>query len=163
MKKKYGARELELAAASAAAPKTGAPAALAGEVMAMLSRRGFRPERTAGDVPFPPQIDESLAERIADWLGHYAFRLFLRGAIQKPEGFVPVETTRYLTQSQAWSYAEILVNMGLAEKASPGRYRLKWPAKSFGGTLEWYVGRELARRFGFDVATGVKLHVPGVG
>ncbi len=37
------------------------------------------------------------------------------------------------------------------------------PAKSFGGTLEWYVARELHRRFGFDVATGVKFHAPGVG
>jgi Holliday junction resolvase len=36
-------------------------------------------------------------------------------------------------------------------------------AKSFGGTLEWYVARELRRRFGFDVAAGVRFHARGVG
>jgi hypothetical protein len=163
MKRKHSVIELEFKAAAAAPPKTGMAAAPAGEAMAMLARRGLQPEKTTGDVPFPQPLGEALAERIAEWLGHYAFRLFLRGAIQKPEGFVPVETTRYLTRHQLRSYADILVDLGLAEKGLPGRYRLKWAARSFGGTLEWYVGRELARRFGFDVATGVKLHVPGLG
>jgi hypothetical protein len=40
---------------------------------------------------------------------------------------------------------------------------LLWAAKSFGGTLEWYVARELSRRLGFDVAAGVKVHARGVG
>jgi hypothetical protein len=40
---------------------------------------------------------------------------------------------------------------------------LVWAAKSFGGTLEWYVARELQRRFGFDVAAGVRFHARGVG
>jgi len=162
MKRKPGVRELELGAASAAPPKTTAPA-LAGEAMAMLARRGLRPERTVGDVPFSQPLDERVAERLSELLGHYAFRLFLRGAIQKPEGFLPVETTRYLTQEQSAEYAESLVELGLAEKSPRPRYRLKSTARSFGGTLEWYVGRELALRFGFDVATGVKLHVPGLG
>jgi hypothetical protein len=56
-----------------------------------------------------------------------------------------------------------LESLGLAEKTSSRRYRLKWPARSFGGTLEWYVGRELERKFGFSVATGVKLHIRGGG
>ena len=131
--------------------------------MAMLARRGLRPEKTIGDLPFPAQLEERIAARLSEWLGHYAFRLFLRGAIQKPEGFLPVETTRYVALEQSTEYAEALVELGLAEISSRGRYTLKYPARSFGGTLEWYVGRELARRFGFDVATGVKLHVPGLG
>src|SRR5262249_388650 len=36
-------------------------------------------------------------------------------------------------------------------------YKLKYPARSFGGTLEWYVAQELRRRLGFEVATGLKL------
>ncbi len=129
----------------------------------MLVRRGLRPEKSPTDVPFPNHLEEECAERLSELLGHYAFRLFLRGAIQKPEGFLPVETTRYLTQEQSRGYAESLVALGLAENCTPGRYTLKYDARSFGGTLEWYVGRELARRFGFDVATGVKLHFPGLG
>jgi hypothetical protein len=31
------------------------------------------------------------------------------------------------------------------------------------GCFEWYVGRELRRWLGFDVATGVKFHARGVG
>jgi hypothetical protein len=162
MKRKPGAQELEFEAASAAPPKT-VPLWSGGEAMAMLARRGFRPEQTIGDVPFPLPPDENLAEKISEMLGHYAFRLFLRGAIMRREGFSPIETTRYLTKDQAENYSEALVSLGLAEKNSRGRYRLKWAARSFGGTLEWYVGRELRRRFGFDVATGVKLHVPGIG
>jgi hypothetical protein len=163
MKRKPGARELELGAASAAPPKAAALPAPAGEAMAMLVRRGFRPEKTAGDIPFPRQLDSQVEEKLSLWLGHYAFRLFLRGAIQKPEGFLPAQTTRYLTQDQSKGYAEVLVELGLAEKMARGRYRLIWAARSFGATLEWYVGRELVRRFGFDVATGVKVHVSGVG
>jgi hypothetical protein len=129
----------------------------------MLARRGLRPEKTAGDVPCPPRLEDPLADKLSEWLGHYAFRLFFRGAIQKSAGFLPADTTRYLTKAQSKSYAEILVDLGLAEAIPRGRYRLKWAARSFGGTLEWYVGRELEQRFGFDVATGVKLHVRGVG
>jgi len=163
MKRKPGARELELDEASAGPPKALRLPPPAGEAMAMLTRRGLRPEMTVGDVPFPAQFEEPTAARLSERLGHYAFRLFLRGAIQKPEGFLPVEATRYLALERSAEYAEALVALGLAEISSFGQYKLKYPARSFGGTLEWYVGRELARRFGFDVATGVKLHVPGLG
>jgi hypothetical protein len=163
MKKKLSARELELRGAGNLRPANPAVALPAGEPMRMLVRRGLRPAKTPADVPFPPQLDPELADRIAGWLGHYAFRLFLRGAIQKAEGFRPAETTRYLTSKQLETYAGILVDLGIGEKISPDRYRLKWQARSFGGTLEWYVGRELERRFGFEVAMGVKLHARGAG
>jgi hypothetical protein len=129
----------------------------------MLVRRGFRPTQARLDVPFPENLEARTAEQLAQLLGHYAFRLFLRGAIQKPEGFAPEEATQYLGRAQAKERAESLVGLGLAERLSRGRFRLVWGAKSFGGTLEWYVARELQRRFGFDVASGVRLHARGVG
>lgn len=163
MKKKRNAFEAETAAAADARLLGGAPPSPAGEAMAMLARRGLRPEQAPGDVPFPAPWDGRMAECFSQWLGHYAFRLFLRGAIQRSRGFLPAETTRYLTSSQAKAYAEILADLGLAEKMARGRYRLLYPARSFGGTLEWYIGRELARRYGCDVATGVQLHARGSG
>jgi hypothetical protein len=162
MKRKRKAHELESSAA-AAVPEIPVMQVPAGEAIAMLARRGLRPEKASGDVPFIQPLDEQLADRLSQWLGHYAFRLFLRGAILKPEGFHPSETTRYLTKAQSRNYAEALVDLRLAERISRSRYRLKWAAHNFGGTLEWYVGRELERRLGFNVATGVKLHVPGAG
>ena len=163
MIRKSGTRDLELKAVAARPSEIHAPPAPAGEAMAMLARRNLHPEGTRDDVPLPQPFDDTLANRFSEWLGHYAFRLFLRGAINQTEGFLPADTTRYLTKHQSRSYAEALVEMGIAEKISTTRYRLKCPARSFGGTLEWYVGRELERRYGFDVATGVKLHVKGGG
>jgi hypothetical protein len=129
----------------------------------MLARRGFRPTKARLDVPFPENLEEETAARLSEQLRHYAFRLFLRGAIQKGEGFAPEEATQYLERAQAKEFAESLVSLGMAERLPRARYRLIWPAKSFGGTLEWYVARELNRRFGFDVASGVRLHARGVG
>ena len=129
----------------------------------MLTRRGFRPQASRPDVPFPPDLDERVADELTRQLRHYAFRLFMRGAIQRSEGFAPRETTRYLNAQQARSHAESLVALGLAARLSRGRYRLLWPATSFGGVLEWYVSRELRRRLGFDVASGLKLRARGVG
>jgi hypothetical protein len=163
MKRKLSVRELELRSAAAGPPQKSSITLPAGEAMAMLVRRGLHPERTVGDVPFPQPLDGPLADGLSELLGHYAFRLFFRGAIQKSSGFLPADTTRYLTKSQSTKYADALVDLGLAEKHERGRYRLKWLARSFGGTLEWYVGRELERRYGFGVATGVKMHVRGVG
>ncbi len=131
--------------------------------MAMLARRGLRPSKARLDVPFPKDLGEGTAECFSAQLGHYAFRLFLRGAIQKAEGFAPEEATQYLAGAQSRACAESLVSLGLAERLSRGRYRLVWAAKSFGGTLEWYVARELHRRFGFDAAAGVRFHARGVG
>lgn len=162
MKKKASVRELELRASCRRMPQKPVLERPAGEAIAMLVRRGLRPETTPGDVPFEQPPDDALADRLCGWLSHYGFRLFLRGAIGKSEGFLPGQTTRYLSRSQSQSYAEALVELGLAEKISRGRFRMKRTARNFGGTLEWYVGREL-RKFGFDVATNVKLHVPGCG
>jgi hypothetical protein len=134
-----------------------------GEVFAMLLRRGFHPKPGPPDLPFPPDFDEPHQERLARRLDHYAFRLFLRGAIQRAGGFRPAETTRYVEGPAARDMAEHLVALGLAERVGRSRYRLLHPPRSFGGTLEWYLARELAARLGFDAATGLRFGAPGVG
>ena len=163
MRKLPSAREIELAAAADRRSRAQGAALPRSEPLAMLVRRGFRPSQAKLDVPFAENLDEVTAERLAKQLGHYAFRLFLRGAIQNGEGFAPSETTQYLEAAQAEACAESLVDLGLAERLPRGCYRLLRPARSFGGTLEWYVARELNRRLGFDVASGVRLHARGVG
>jgi hypothetical protein len=122
--------------------------------MAMLARRGLPPSESRLDLPFPEDLEEEKARRLSELHGHYAFRLFLRGAIQKGQGFPPEETTQYLKRAQSRECAESLARLDLAQRLSPGRYRMLWTAKSFGGPLEWYVARKLRRRLGFDVAAG---------
>ncbi len=129
----------------------------------MLRRRGLDPRPSRADLPFPPGLGGDAEEAILDRLRHYAFRLFLRGAILRPDGFTPAQATRYLAPAKARAAAEDLVALGLAERLPRGRYRLLRPARSFGGTLEWWLGRELERRLGFEVATGVRSGAPGVG
>jgi hypothetical protein len=163
VKKARTARELEIEAAAVRPPRPQGTLLPCGEAMAMLARRGLRPSKSRLDLPFPEDLDEEKTVQLAELLDHYAFRLFLRGAIQKSQGFAPEEATQYLKRAQARECAESLVKLGLAERTSRSRYRLRWAAKSFGGTLEWYVARELSRRFGFDVAAGVRFHVRGVG
>ena len=163
MKKKLTAREIETEAAGAPPPPSHRDPVPPGEAMAMLVRRGWHPRKTHLDLPFPHDFEPEVAAAVSERLSHYAFRLFLRGAIQKPEGFAPSETTRYLKPAQSRSYAESLVDLGIAERRGRGRYRLIRPARTFGGTLEWYVARELHSRYGFDVAAAVKLHAHGVG
>jgi Holliday junction resolvase-like predicted endonuclease len=59
--------------------------------------------------------------------------------------------------------AEDCVALGLAERRPGGRYRLLTRARSFGGTLEWWVARELSTRLGLDVASGVRSGARGIG
>jgi hypothetical protein len=160
------ARELEEAAAAEPSIRPGPPTLglpPAGESLAMLLRRGFAVSFTSPDVPFDPDLPEPDAERLATALDRYAFRLFLRGAIQHPEGFAPEEATRFLTPERAAERAAQATALGLAERLPGGRYRLVKPAQSFGGTLEWYVARRLRDRFALDARAGVNFHAPGVG
>jgi len=156
------ARALELSEAGAsAAPRV--LLARGNEPLAMLVRRGFQATVAPLDLPFPSDVDGARAERLMERLSHYAFRLFLRGAILRRGAFSPAEATRYLEPPQAEAFARDLVSLGLAAREDDGRYRLTHPVASFGGTLEWYVARELRERFALDVAAGVKFHAPDVG
>ncbi len=134
-----------------------------GEALAMLRRRGFRPRAWPPDVPFAADCDEARRERLARLLDHYAFRLFLRGAIQRAGGFRPVEAARYVEKGAARAMAEALVALGIAQPLGRARYRLVHPPRSFGGTLEWYVARELRERLGFDTAANLRFGARGVG
>lgn len=162
VRRRAEARELELRAASRAPPtaRRGAPIA---EPLAMLVRRGLNPRLSRPDLPFNSKLPEDALVAIAARLHHYAFRLFLRGAILAPAGFLPTEATRYLAAEPARAMAEDLVTLGLAERRGGGRYRLLTRARSFGGTLEWWMARELGARLGLAVATGVRTGARGVG
>jgi hypothetical protein len=133
------------------------------EPLAMLIRRGFTPGRCALDLPFDPDLPEADAARLAEHLEHYAFRLFLRGAILRPDGFTPAEATRFLALDRAAETAEQLVALGLSEPIGEGRYRLRRPAASFGGTLEWFVARQLRVRYALEAVAGVQFRATGVG
>jgi hypothetical protein len=129
----------------------------------MLLRRGLDPRPSPPDVPFDPAAPPAQLAAIAERLGHYAFRLFLRGAILCPAGFAPREATRYVAAPQARALAEDCVALGLAAPLPRGRYRLVRRARSFGGTLEWWLARALHERLGLQVATGVRTGAAGVG
>jgi hypothetical protein len=129
----------------------------------MLVRRGLDPRLARPDLPFDPGLPEESLAAIATRLGHYAFRLFLRGAILAPADFLPSEASRYLDAEGARALAEDCVALGLAARQPLGRYRLLTRARSFGGTLEWWVARELSTRLGLEVATGVRSGARGIG
>ncbi len=128
----------------------------------MLRRRGLTPKLGRRDLPFPAEEEGPMADAVAERLGHYAFRLFLRGAILAQGPFRPQDATRYVPPAAARAMADDLVALGLARAEARDRYRLRFPARNFGGTLEWWVGRELGH-LGFDVATGLRSGAPGVG
>lgn len=129
----------------------------------MLRRRGFRPRPWPRDLPFPDGFDEAGRERLARRLDHYAFRLFLRGAILRADGFRPAAATRYVDAAAARAMAGELVALGLAERRGRGLYRLTHPPRSFGPTLEWYLARELGARLGFDAEFALRFGARGVG
>jgi hypothetical protein len=130
----------------------------------MLVRRGLAPRVLEPDLPFPPEISGPAADALEARLDHYAFRLFLRGALLLGPGpFSPSRATRYVGAAAARAMAADLVTLGLAVPAGRGRFRLLRPARTFGPTLEWYVARALRRRLGADVASGVRSGARGVG
>jgi hypothetical protein len=156
------ARHLELKAASRAAPR-GRESAPATEPLAMLVRRGLTPRQARPDLPFDRRLPEPALDAIAARLDHYAFRLFLRGAILSRGDFRPSEASRYLDAEGAGRLADECVALGLAEPRAGGRYRLRVRARSFGGTLEWWLARRLGARLGLETATGVRTGAAGVG
>lgn len=156
------ARELEAVAAARRAPAD-PRLAPASEPLRMLVRRGLRPSLSRPDLPLPRRSSPELQAALAARLRHYAFRLFLRGAILSPDGFAAEEATRYLTAPRARAAAEDLVALGLAERLRDGRYRVRHRARSFGGTLEWWLARELRERMGLEVEIGVRSGARGIG
>jgi hypothetical protein len=164
--RRLDAREQERrAAARTGTRRAAAPEAVpaAGEAIAMLARRGLAPRLARPDLPFPGDLAPEAVAAIAERLGHYGFRLFLRGAILADGPFHAEDATRYLEPVAARLAGEELVALGLAARLADGRLRLRARARSFGGTLEWWVARELSRRLAVDAAFGVRSGAPGVG
>ncbi|MBL8684311.1 MAG: hypothetical protein JNK05_34370 [Myxococcales bacterium] len=157
------AREQERDAARGSLVPAAPTVAARGEAAKMLVRRGFSPRSAALDLPFAARDEARVGDKLYELLGHYGFRLFLRGAIRHREGFDPTECTKYLDARRAVTFAEALVALSLAERVDDAKYRLLHPPDSFGGTLEWYVARTLRSEYGFDVAEDVKFGAAGVG
>ena len=84
--------------AAARPPRLRRPPAPPGDALSMLARRGLRPSLARPDLPFPPDISSETAYALAERLGQYAFRLFVRGVIQHGDGFTPAETTAISVQ-----------------------------------------------------------------
>src|SRR5438132_12206362 len=102
-RRRLTAREMEARAAAVQAVVPPAPLPQ-GEAMAMLARRGFRPEPSRPDLPFPRELDADTAERLTEQLGHYSFRLFLRGRIPAGGAFAPGERARVPPASPEQAY-----------------------------------------------------------
>src|SRR2546427_9548717 len=130
-RRRLTAREMETRAAAVQAVAPAAPLP-PGEAMAMLARRGFRPELGRPDLPFPRELDADTAERLTGRLSHYSFRLFLRGAIQRPGDFAPGEATRYLTLAQEKAPADALAVLCLVVRTPRARRPLLDRATSLG-------------------------------
>src|SRR5215831_7848968 len=100
-KRAVGLTAKQMEAVAAALPRRApVPSLFAGEAASMLVRRGFRPSFAKPDLPFPRHLDGERAERLAEQLSHYAFRLFLRGAILRQGDFAAEEATQYVTQAK---------------------------------------------------------------
>jgi hypothetical protein len=157
------AKELEEAAAARRPPAAAPRSPPLAEPLAMLRRRGLDPRPSRPDLPFDPRLPPERLDAIDALLRHYAFRLFLRGAILRRGDFTPAEATRYVAAAKARELAEAGAEAGLLAALPRGRYRLVHPARSFGATLEWWLARELSARLGCETAFALRSGAPGVG
>ena len=160
VKKARTARELETEAAAARPPRPqGSTPALRGSD-GHAGSPGLTSEQVAIRFAVLEESRRGDSRMLSELLGHYAFRLFLRGAIQKGRRIcaggndeIPEAALSRGSMRSQWSNL-VSLNRTLGKAATD----CSGSAKSFGGTLEWYVARELGRRFGFDVAAGVRFH-----
>jgi hypothetical protein len=156
-------RDQELTAIAASSEDLSRAPDTMSEAGYMLARRGFQFTSASLLLPFPADFDAARADRFSSRMHHYAFRLFMRGAIQRCRDFTPQETTRYLAPSMALEFADFLVELEIADRIGGQRYRLRRSVHSFGDLLEWFVARELRRKLGFDVLVRIKLDAGDVG
>jgi len=131
--------------------------------MAMLARRGFRPELGRPDLPFARDLTGEAAERLGELLGHYSFRSSCAGPSSAGATSRRARQTRYSPPAQEKSLADALVGLGIlvrprratATGSSAGR---RASARPWSGT--W---RASCVAVGCDVATGVKFPRPRLG
>jgi len=126
-----------------------------------LRRRGWRWRRRQSDALLLPRTEPGRARFFAA-LHRYSFRLFLRDAIAHGDDFALADLTRYCSSAVARRYLDLLLDLRLVRRRRD-RLRLADPlVRSFGPTLEWFVGRVLRAEFGIPCAANVRLE-GGVG
>jgi len=81
--------------------------------MAMLARRGFRPELGRPDLPFARDLTGEAAERLGELLGPLLVPPLPARAIQRRGDFAPGEANALLTAAQEKSLADALVGLGI--------------------------------------------------
>ncbi|MCX7913242.1 MAG: hypothetical protein N2511_01510 [Thermodesulfovibrionales bacterium] len=128
----------------------------------MIKRRGFRIyKKDPEDDLFIPQ--EKFIEDFYEMMKKYSFRLFLRDVIKNQPLFSLQQVTRYATKEVTAEYLSFLKEVELI-KPEGSLYRvLRYPIRSFGETLEWFIAEILKREFVMETIRGVKLEKRLVG
>src|SRR5215468_8966590 len=122
-----------------------------------LRRRGLRWNGERDPTPLLVPTGAAQRRHYA-LLGHYSYRLFLRDVLRRPTDLRAAALTRYTAAAVATRYLRFLATARLVEPGGRGRYRLHDSRiVSFGGTLEWYVAKVLAREFGCASAAGLRV------
>ncbi len=133
------------------------------DIESLLKQRGFTvyKKEPADDLLVP---SDDNAGGFYELMRKYSFRLLLRDVIKNQDGFTLPDVCRYTTLAVASDYVAKLLEFGLVEQIGLDRYRLvKRPVRSFGVTLEWFLGELFKREFGTQALWGVKFRRSGVG
>lgn len=131
-------------------------------IQVMIKRRGFKIYRKdpEDDLLIPEQ---KFIDNYYEMMKKYSFRLFLRDIIKNQPAFTIQQVTRYATKEVTAQYLSFLKEIGLVT-VEQGIYRiLKYPIRSFGETLEWFVAEILKREFSMECIRGVKLEKRLIG
>ncbi len=132
------------------------------DLESMLRRRGFRIHRKEppDDLLLPAQKH---LDGYFEMLKRYSFRLFLRDVIKHQDGFALKDVTRYSTADVTEDYVNYLLTIGLARSLKDGFRLAKRPIKSFGPTLEWFLGMIFAKDLASEAIWGVTFKGQKVG
>ena len=126
----------------------------------MLFRRGLRiMEANPRDgLIFPEDIEEDVESRFYDLMKKYSFRLFMRDAINRQDGFAVDDLLQYATRECVADYIEALVEIGIVGRSGKSKFAFTVaPVMGFGPTLEWFVANAFEREFDSPALWGVKL------
>ncbi len=133
---------------------------ISGTVEEMLERRGFEVllKDPAGYLVFPPDLDMAFEDELYDMLKKYSFRIFIRDVIKNKRSFGADDLLKYSTRAWVERYILFLLERGVIDEPSSGRYRLKAEAVfSFGDTLEWFIANVFRKEFSSPSLWGVRL------
>jgi hypothetical protein len=129
-------------------------------VEGMLQMRGIKVFRKnpTDRLFFPPGLPPSYKNQFYEMMKKYSFRLVLRDMIKHQDRFRIQDLTRYCSPKAAQGYCDLLYEMGVIQKDSPGRYRTRLsPLHSFGPTLEWFIAEMFKREFASPALYGVHV------